>query len=71
MACYSAAPPRRRETYVVDGNGEVVSVHNNQFGPETHITTALEALETMPAPAGFEFPDFSELLAGLTGAGKE
>ena len=56
---------------MVDGKGEVVSVHNNQFGPETHITTALEALETMPAPAGFEFPDFSELLAGLTGAGKE
>ena len=71
MACYSAAPPRRRETYVVDGKGEVVSVHNNQFGPETHITTALEALVKMPAPAGFEFPDFSELLAGLTGAGKE
>ena len=56
---------------MVDGKGEVVSVHNNQFGPETHITTALEALEKMPAPAGFEFPDFSELLAGLTGAGKQ
>ena len=37
-----------RETYVVGPKGVVVGVHNNQFGPETHISTALTALESMP-----------------------
>ena len=45
-----------RETYVLDKSGKVVSVHNNQFGPETHVSTALDALESMPADAGFSFP---------------
>lgn len=49
-----------RETYVVGPKGVVVGVHNNQFGPETHISTALTALESMPAaPSGFVFPDLS------------
>jgi len=37
-----------RETYVLDASGTVVSVHNNQFDPESHVKVALEALESMP-----------------------
>ena len=49
-----------RETYVIGPKGEVVGVHNNQFAPETHISTALTALESMPAASsGFAFPDLS------------
>ena len=50
-----------RETYVVDSSGTVQGVHNNQFGPETHVTTAISALEEMPSPPGFSFPDLSSL----------
>lgn len=53
-----------RETYVVGPKGVVVGVHNNQFGPETHISTALTALESMPAaPSGFVFPDLSSFFS--------
>ena len=53
-----------RETYVVNNKGEVVAVHNNQFGPETHISTALDALDAMPAPApAFQLPDLSALFS--------
>jgi len=42
-----------RETYVLDSKGTVVSVHNNQFDPNSHIKVALEAIEKMPEePAG-------------------
>ena len=37
-----------RETYVVDASGTVVGVHNNQFDPASHVTTALAAAETIP-----------------------
>lgn len=37
-----------RETYVVDGSGTVVSVHNNQFDPESHVKVSLAAIESMP-----------------------
>ena len=37
-----------RETYVLDGSGTVVSVHNNQFDPESHITTAIAAVDELP-----------------------
>ena len=36
-----------------------MGVHNNQFAPETHIATALAALESMPASSGFAFLDLS------------
>ena len=36
-----------RETYVVDASG-TVGVHNNQFDPASHVTTALAAAETIP-----------------------
>lgn len=53
-----------RETYVVGPKGTVVGVHNNQFGPETHISTALAVLEQMPAaPSGFAFPDLSSFFS--------
>lgn len=37
-----------RETYVLDGSGTVVGVHNNQFDPESHVRVALEAVESLP-----------------------
>ena len=48
-----------RETYVLDKSGTVVGVHNNQFNPESHVSESLKALDSIPAPAGFEFPDLS------------
>jgi len=48
-----------RDTYVIGPKGDVVGVHYNQFAPETHIATALSALESMPASSGFAFPDLS------------
>ena len=48
-----------RQSYVVDASGTITCVHNNQFAPETHIATALSALESMPASSGFAFPDLS------------
>jgi len=46
-----------RETYLVDKSGTVVNVHNNQFDPRSHVTTALEAAElNLPPPSkGFSF----------------
>lgn len=37
-----------RETYVVDKSGTVVSVHNNQFDPNSHIKVAVDALDDLP-----------------------
>eukprot|EP00316_Scyphosphaera_apsteinii_P022589 CAMPEP_0119301096 /NCGR_PEP_ID=MMETSP1333-20130426/2929_1 /TAXON_ID=418940 /ORGANISM="Scyphosphaera apsteinii, Strain RCC1455" /LENGTH=166 /DNA_ID=CAMNT_0007303075 /DNA_START=144 /DNA_END=644 /DNA_ORIENTATION=+ len=51
-----------RETYVVDATGKVVSVHNNQFDPESHVTTALSAAQNMPA-SGLDLKQ----LAGVIG----
>jgi len=51
-----------RETYVVDSAGKVVSVHNNQFDPESHVITALSAIEKLP-PSGFDVKQ----LAGVIG----
>ena len=37
-----------RETYVLDGAGNVVSVHNNQFDPDSHVKVALAAIDELP-----------------------
>lgn len=37
-----------RETYVVDKSGTVVSVHNNQFDPGSHVSVAVDALDDLP-----------------------
>merc|ERR1712070_918947 len=37
-----------RETYVLDASGTVISVHNNQFDPESHIKVALAAVDELP-----------------------
>jgi peroxiredoxin Q/BCP len=37
-----------RETYVVDKSGTVVSVHNNQFDPNSHVDVAVGALDELP-----------------------
>ena len=37
-----------RETYVVDASGKIVAVHNNQFDPNSHVSTALDALSELP-----------------------
>ena len=50
-----------RETYVLDASGTVISVHNNQFDPASHVKVALEAVETMPKSP------FEELVAQLQG----
>ena len=51
-----------RETYVLDGSGTVVSVHNNQFDPESHVKVALAALDELPKSP------VDELLAQIQGA---
>jgi len=48
-----------RETYVLDSKGTVLSVHNNQFDPESHIKVALEAVNNAPeekSSGGFNLP---------------
>lgn len=49
-----------RETYVLDSKGTVLSVHNNQFDPESHIKVALEAVNNAPeeekSSGGFKLP---------------
>jgi peroxiredoxin Q/BCP len=49
-----------RETYVLDNKGQIASVFNDQFGPDKHVSTALEAAEQLQpeAKGGFEFPKF-------------
>jgi len=37
-----------RETYVVDSSGTVVSVHNSQFDPESHVQISLKAVAQLP-----------------------
>lgn len=44
-----------RETYVLDKEGTVVSVHNNQFDPESHIETALEGIQKLPEDGPLDF----------------
>jgi peroxiredoxin Q/BCP len=50
-----------RETYVVDKSGTVVSVHNNQFDPNSHVNVAIDALEDLPKASN----PFEDLLAAL------
>ena len=51
-----------RETYVVDAKGVVVGTHRNQFDPDSHVSTALDAVEKLPAPAGFDFKQIAGIL---------
>ena len=51
-----------RETYVLDGSGTVVAVHNNQFDPESHVKVALAAVDELPGSP------VDELLAQIKGA---
>jgi len=37
-----------RETYVIDKSGTIVSVHNNQFDPNSHVAVAEAALDELP-----------------------
>jgi len=50
-----------RETYVIDKQGVVQMVFNNQFAPEKHITEALETIKDLKGGKGgssFELPKF-------------
>ena len=40
-------------------------MHNNQFDPQSHVTTAIAALDDLPS-GGFEMPYFKKL-AGIVG----
>merc|ERR1712146_653031 len=51
-----------RETYVLEASGTVVSVHNNQFDPESHVKVALGAIEQLPKSP------LDDLLASLQSA---
>jgi len=57
-----------RETYVIDKSGKVVSVHNNQFDPKSHVTTSLAAVAELKknSPPAFELPDI-KTVAGVFG----
>jgi hypothetical protein len=56
-----------RETYVVDGSGTVVSVHNNQFDPESHVKVALAAIDELPKSPVDEL--LAQLQSALQGIG--
>lgn len=53
-----------RETYVVDKSGTIQGVHNNQFDPNSHVTTSLTALG--PVQKQFDLFDY-KVVAGLFG----
>ena len=58
-----------RETYVVDGSGTIIAVHNNQFDPESHIKVALGAIDELPkSPVDDLIAQIQGALAGITGA---
>ena len=58
-----------RETYVLDASGTVVSVHNNQFDPQSHVTVALEAVESLPkSPIDEILGQIKEAVDGLQAA---
>jgi peroxiredoxin Q/BCP len=58
-----------RETYVLDASGTVVSVHNNQFDPQSHVTVALEAVESLPkSPVDEILDQIKEAVDGLQAA---
>ena len=58
-----------RETYVLDGSGTVVGVHNNQFDPESHVRVALEAVESLPkSPIDEILDQIKEAVDGLQAA---
>ena len=58
-----------RETYVLDGSGTVVSVHNNQFDPESHVKVARDAIETLPkSPIDELLSQIKEAVDGLQAA---
>lgn len=52
-----------RETYVINGKGNVEMVYNDQFGPEKHVDLALAKVNELKASnggksSGFELPAF-------------
>ena len=51
-----------RESYVVDASGTVTAKHNNQFDPNSHVSTALDALSELHKSP------FDELAAQVEGA---
>jgi len=53
-----------RETYVVDSSGKVISVYNNQFDTEGHVSKSLTALNELPQ--GVQLMDFRQI-AGVFG----
>ena len=58
-----------RETYVLDASGTVVSVHNSQFDPESHVKVALAAVESLPKSPIEEILDqIKEAVDGLQSA---
>ena len=58
-----------RETYVLDASGTVVSVHNNQFDPQSHVKVALEAVESLPkSPIDELLGQIKEAVDGLQSA---
>jgi len=57
-----------RETYVLDSSGTVVSVHNNQFDPESHVKIALQAVDQLPkSPFDELLGQIQSALSGITG----
>ena len=58
-----------RETYVLDSSGTVVSVHNDQFNPESHVAVAREAVEALPkSPIDGLLGQIKEAVDGLQSA---
>ncbi|GMI14781.1 hypothetical protein TrVE_jg7336 [Triparma verrucosa] len=51
-----------RETYVINGKGNVEMVYNDQFGPEKHVDLALAKVNELKASSGgkpaFDLPTF-------------
>ena len=55
-----------RESYVLDGLGTVISVHNAQFDPDSHVKVALVAIDEMPkSPVDELLEQVKGVLAGL------
>ena len=57
-----------RETYVFDGSGTIVGVHNNQFDPKSHVDTALAAIEDFPKSSSPLDGFFAQIQSALQGA---
>lgn len=55
-----------RETYVLDGSGTVVAVHNNQFDPESHVKVARIAVDELPkSPVDELLTQIQDALSGI------